>query len=115
VRAIETVEPARSVRGATEASPAEEQRTLAMSSEGLDHGNNIVAWQVGRRHGKSAPQRLPERRDNDGTVYYEAIVALSTVMEWGALEGPRAPDGGPAHAAGLINEDHGAALTPGWC
>jgi hypothetical protein len=110
--AINIFEQSRSFLVPTEAIPDEEQRTLEMRSEVLDKGKNIVACEVRGRNGKIEPHVLPDRRDSDGAVYREAIVALPTVMDRSfALGCPRATDSGLEHKAGLINENHGAALT----
>jgi hypothetical protein len=113
--AIDVFEQARSFLLSTEAIPDEQQRALEMPTELLDKGKDIVARDIGGGHREIEVQALVHWRDGDRTSHREAIIAVLTIMDGRlALRCPCAPYRGLDHEATLVNEDYGAALTPGF-
>jgi hypothetical protein len=99
----------------TEAIPAQEQRALAMPAALLDEGKDSVAGEMvcGDREGEA--QALLLGGDGDRPAYGEAIVAVPTLRNWGLPLGcPSPAHCRLEHAAGLSNDDNGAALTLGF-
>jgi hypothetical protein len=100
---------------AAKALPDHQPGAPEVSGKLLDEGEAIVAGAVGGRAGTVQAQALVEWRYRKRAGHREAIRALPTRVAGGlALGSPRAPHGGVQHKAALIEQDNGAALTPGF-
>jgi len=114
-RAIHRLEEARGFAMPTPAIPDAEQRALEMPVELLDKGKDIVAGKMVRRDGKRESEALAHGRDGDGPGHRKAVVAVPALMDRClALRCPGTAHRGLQHAATLIKENDGTALTPGF-
>ena len=86
-----------------------------MAAQLLHTGKDLIAGNVPWGHREIEAQALLQGRHGDSTGDRETIVSVPTVMEGCVpLWCPGAPHRGWQHKAGLINQDEGAAFTPGF-
>ena len=99
----------------TPASPDEEPRALAMPVELLGQGQDIVAGKMVRRKGQREAEALAYWREGADPGHRQAVVAVPALRDRClALRCPGTAHRGLQHAATLIKENDGTALTPGF-
>src|SRR5690242_20405258 len=88
-RVIDVLEPSRGFLMPIAALPDEKQRALEVPMELLDKAKDSVDREVGQRDGARQPHALAHGRDSKGAGHRQAIVAIPTGMERGAIGVPR--------------------------
>jgi hypothetical protein len=112
---IERLEEPGGLAVATPAIPDQQQGALQMAMELLHKGKDVLSREIRARHGKIAAQALALGGDGERSGHGEAIVAVPARVDGRfAPWCPGATHRRLEHEAGLIDQDQGAPVTPGF-